>query len=54
MNADGTGQRFVTHGENPAFSPLSDEILFSDARAPAGSQLSLIELDGTNLRRLSP
>ena len=54
MNADGTGRRFVTHGEYPAFSPVSDEILFADVHAPAGSQLSLIQLDGTNLRRLSP
>src|SRR5678815_2155426 len=54
MNSDGTGRRLVTHGESPAFSPIGDEILYCDARAPAGSQLSIIDLDGTNLRRLSP
>lgn len=54
MNLDGTGRRFVIRGVKPAFSPLNDEILFSDVRAAAGSQLSLIAPDGTNLRRLSP
>ncbi len=54
MNRDGSGRHSLTRGQEPAFSPRADEVVFADPNSPSGSQLAIISIDGSHLRHLTP
>ena len=59
MNADGTGQRQLTHGTDaasltPVGSPSGRQILFARATPVEPPKLWLMNVDGTGQRQLTP
>jgi Tol biopolymer transport system component len=59
MNADGTGQRQLTHGTNaasltPVGSPTGRQVLFARATPTEPPKLWLMNVDGTGQRQLTP
>lgn len=63
MNADGTGQTFLTHVGGPsdsamlpAWSPAGDKILFSYEKinSDENQQIYVVNVDGSNLHAISP
>jgi TolB protein len=58
MNADGSNLHAITHlshsgARQPAWSPAGKRIAFS-WYSPAGQAMYVVDVDGSNLRRLSP
>ena len=54
MNSDGSGQRKLTDGSHPSFSPDSRTVAFSNLH-PSGDKIVLwrVNVDGTDLRQLT-
>lgn len=57
MHTDGTGQRQVTEGGNPfyvRFSPDGKRLLYSDGTSEERRGVWVVDVDGTNRRRIFP
>jgi TolB protein len=54
INADGTGEKSLTFGFSPVWSPVQSEVLYySDRPGDLTPNLYLVNADGTNVRHLT-
>ena len=53
MSRDGSGQRFLTEGSSPKWSPDGTRIAFTRAGEPSGSQIHVLYLDDRSVTQLT-
>jgi TolB protein len=54
MHADGSGAQFVVAGRDPSWLPHAHSLLYSLASSERVGALGIIDIDGTNARRVMP